>query len=174
MNVPRIKWLRDAELTMHPAVSNGSYDIARIRADFPALAMQVYGKPLVYLDNAASAQGGRRVDEPRLTSGPDVRGDVGAGPVEQREVLRSVDRDASEHFLAGRADVVARLEHVADYERDREAVAHVGAAAEGQRHGEPTVVPSRRAGPQRQSLIPITRRSPHCVRSTMPSSRSAG
>ena len=41
---------------MHPAVSNGSYDIARIREDFPILAMQVYGKPLVYLDNAASAQ----------------------------------------------------------------------------------------------------------------------
>ncbi len=41
---------------MHPAVSNGSYDVARIRADFPALSMQVYGKPLVYLDNAASAQ----------------------------------------------------------------------------------------------------------------------
>jgi cysteine desulfurase / selenocysteine lyase len=32
------------------------YDVARIRQDFPALAMQVYGKPLVYLDNAASAQ----------------------------------------------------------------------------------------------------------------------
>ncbi len=41
---------------MHPAVSNGTYDVERIRADFPALAMQVYGKPLVYLDNAASAQ----------------------------------------------------------------------------------------------------------------------
>src|SRR3954452_21063543 len=41
---------------MHPAVSNGSYDVARIRADFPALALQVYGKQLVYLDNAASAQ----------------------------------------------------------------------------------------------------------------------
>jgi cysteine desulfurase/selenocysteine lyase len=41
---------------MHPAVSNGSYDVAKIRADFPALGMQVYGKPLVYLDNAASAQ----------------------------------------------------------------------------------------------------------------------
>jgi cysteine desulfurase/selenocysteine lyase len=40
----------------HPAVSNGSYDVAKIRADFPALAMQVYGKPLTYLDNAASAQ----------------------------------------------------------------------------------------------------------------------
>jgi cysteine desulfurase/selenocysteine lyase len=32
------------------------YDVARIRADFPILATQVYGKPLVYLDNAASAQ----------------------------------------------------------------------------------------------------------------------
>jgi cysteine desulfurase / selenocysteine lyase len=41
---------------MHPAVTNGAYDVARIRADFPILAMQVYGKPLVYLDNAASAQ----------------------------------------------------------------------------------------------------------------------
>src|SRR6202521_1403212 len=41
---------------MHPAVSNGSYDVTRIREDFPILAMQGYGKPLVYLDNAASAQ----------------------------------------------------------------------------------------------------------------------
>ena len=40
----------------HPAVANGSYDIARVRADFPALTMKVYGKDLVYLDNAASAQ----------------------------------------------------------------------------------------------------------------------
>jgi cysteine desulfurase / selenocysteine lyase len=41
---------------MHPAVSNGSYDVSRVREDFPILAMQVHGKPLVYLDNAASAQ----------------------------------------------------------------------------------------------------------------------
>jgi cysteine desulfurase/selenocysteine lyase len=41
---------------MHPAVGNGAYDVARIREDFPILAMPVYGKPLVYLDNAASAQ----------------------------------------------------------------------------------------------------------------------
>ena len=31
-------------------------DVARIRADFPILAREVYGRPLVYLDNAASAQ----------------------------------------------------------------------------------------------------------------------
>jgi cysteine desulfurase / selenocysteine lyase len=46
---------------MHPAVSNGSYDVARIREDFPILATQVYGKPLVYLDNAASSQKPRAV-----------------------------------------------------------------------------------------------------------------
>jgi cysteine desulfurase / selenocysteine lyase len=43
-------------VSTHPAVLNGSYDVARVRQDFPALAMKVYGKPLVYLDNAASAQ----------------------------------------------------------------------------------------------------------------------
>src|ERR1700724_2740283 len=43
-------------MSKHPAVSNGAYDVARIREDFPILATEVYGKPLVYLDNAASAQ----------------------------------------------------------------------------------------------------------------------
>jgi cysteine desulfurase / selenocysteine lyase len=41
---------------MHPAVTNGAYDVTRIREDFPILAQPVYGKPLIYLDNAASAQ----------------------------------------------------------------------------------------------------------------------
>src|SRR6185503_9833799 len=43
-------------MKMHPAGSNGTYDVARVREDFPALALKVYGKQLVYLDNAASAQ----------------------------------------------------------------------------------------------------------------------
>jgi cysteine desulfurase/selenocysteine lyase len=33
-----------------------SWDVARIRADFPVLHQTVNGKPLVYLDNAASSQ----------------------------------------------------------------------------------------------------------------------
>jgi cysteine desulfurase/selenocysteine lyase len=37
------------------------FDVQRIRADFPILAQQVHGKPLVYLDNAASAQKPRAV-----------------------------------------------------------------------------------------------------------------
>ncbi len=36
-------------------------DLNLIRADFPALALQPYGKPLTYLDNAASAQKPRQV-----------------------------------------------------------------------------------------------------------------
>jgi cysteine desulfurase/selenocysteine lyase len=33
-----------------------AYDVEAIRADFPILAREVHGKPLVYLDNGASAQ----------------------------------------------------------------------------------------------------------------------
>ncbi len=32
------------------------YDVEKIRADFPILGREVNGKPLVYLDNGASAQ----------------------------------------------------------------------------------------------------------------------
>lgn len=32
------------------------YDVEKVRKDFPILSTQVYGKPLVYLDNGASAQ----------------------------------------------------------------------------------------------------------------------
>ena len=39
-----------------PATPAPAYDVAAIRQDFPILATQVHGKPLVYLDNAASAQ----------------------------------------------------------------------------------------------------------------------
>jgi cysteine desulfurase / selenocysteine lyase len=37
-------------------INIGQTDIDRIRADFPILGLQVSGKPLVYLDNAASSQ----------------------------------------------------------------------------------------------------------------------
>ena len=33
-----------------------NFDIEKVRADFPILSREVYGKPLVYLDNGASAQ----------------------------------------------------------------------------------------------------------------------
>jgi cysteine desulfurase/selenocysteine lyase len=37
-------------------IAGGVYDVEAIRRDFPAMSLQVHGKPLVYLDNAASAQ----------------------------------------------------------------------------------------------------------------------
>ena len=36
-------------------------DVARIRADFPILQRQVNGRPLIYLDNAATTQKPRQV-----------------------------------------------------------------------------------------------------------------
>ena len=39
-----------------PAQFTDSYDVEAIRRDFPILSREVYGKPLVYLDNGASAQ----------------------------------------------------------------------------------------------------------------------
>jgi cysteine desulfurase/selenocysteine lyase len=40
-----------------------AFDVEKIRADFPILSRQVYGKPLVYLDSGASAQKPRQVLE---------------------------------------------------------------------------------------------------------------
>jgi len=40
-----------------PVTSSGAaFDVESVRADFPILSREIYGKPLVYLDNAASAQ----------------------------------------------------------------------------------------------------------------------
>jgi cysteine desulfurase/selenocysteine lyase len=44
-----------------PLLTKEPYDVQKIRADFPILAREVYGKPLVYLDNAASAQKPKQV-----------------------------------------------------------------------------------------------------------------
>ncbi|WP_318761924.1 cysteine desulfurase [Aminobacter niigataensis] len=41
---------------MDKKVEDSTYDVEAIRRDFPILSREVYGKPLVYLDNGASAQ----------------------------------------------------------------------------------------------------------------------
>jgi len=47
---------RESTLSMDRKVEPKPYDVEAIRRDFPILSRQVYGKPLVYLDNGASAQ----------------------------------------------------------------------------------------------------------------------
>src|SRR5205823_1460764 len=44
-----------------PEIMKASFDVKRVRRDFPILDQQVHGKPLVYLDNAASSQKPRAV-----------------------------------------------------------------------------------------------------------------
>jgi len=39
-----------------PATATAALDVARVRADFPALDQEVNGRPLVYLDSAATTQ----------------------------------------------------------------------------------------------------------------------
>src|SRR6187200_622043 len=41
---------------MDHTIQMSPYDVEAIRSDFPILGREVYGKPLVYLDNGASAQ----------------------------------------------------------------------------------------------------------------------
>ncbi len=46
-----------------PATSRRSFDVERVRADFPILNQTVNGKPLIYLDNAATSQKPAKVIE---------------------------------------------------------------------------------------------------------------
>ncbi|MBZ9600977.1 cysteine desulfurase [Phyllobacterium chamaecytisi] len=46
---------------MDTRIIQSGYDVEAIRQDFPILSREVYGKPLVYLDNGASAQKPRAV-----------------------------------------------------------------------------------------------------------------
>ena len=46
---------------LQPAVTSPRFDVERVRADFPILSTLVHGKPLIYLDNAATTQKPRSV-----------------------------------------------------------------------------------------------------------------
>ena len=52
---------RRLDAQQRPAHAAGSFDVERVRADFPILQQKVHGKPLVYLDNAATSQKPRAV-----------------------------------------------------------------------------------------------------------------
>jgi cysteine desulfurase/selenocysteine lyase len=47
---------RDDRRTVSGPPESTAFDVAAIRAEFPILSREVYGKPLIYLDNGASAQ----------------------------------------------------------------------------------------------------------------------
>src|SRR6056297_2139487 len=82
------------------------YDIAKIRADFPILSREVNGKPLVYLDNGASAQKPRAVIDAVTNAYAHEYSNVHRG-------LHTLSNIATEKYEAVRG-IVARFLGVAD------------------------------------------------------------
>jgi cysteine desulfurase/selenocysteine lyase len=68
-------------------------DVDRIRRDFPILSREVYGKPLVYLDNAASAQKPRVMIEAMTKAMTETYANVHRG----LHYLSNASTDAFEH-----------------------------------------------------------------------------
>jgi cysteine desulfurase/selenocysteine lyase len=64
---------------MATAPAQPVYDVDKIRADFPILSRQVNGKPLVYLDSAASAQKPNQVIEALVSAYQDTYSNVHRG-----------------------------------------------------------------------------------------------
>lgn len=78
------------------------YDIEQIRADFPILAREVYGKPLVYLDNGATTQKPRCVVEAMVDEYYNVNANVHRGVhfLSQRATeLHEASRETVRRFL---------------------------------------------------------------------------
>jgi len=87
------------------------YDIARIREDFPILAKPVHGKPLVYLDNGASAQKPRIVIDRMRQVYEESYANIHRGSYylsEQSTALYEGSRDRVQRFLnaARRSEIV--------------------------------------------------------------------
>ena len=53
--------MSNAAVSLAETAKTNSLDVVKVRKDFPALHQQVHGKPLVYLDNAATTQKPRAV-----------------------------------------------------------------------------------------------------------------
>ncbi|MGD9697242.1 MAG: cysteine desulfurase [Thermoleophilia bacterium] len=79
----------------------GGIDVAALRADFPILSRQVHGKPLTYLDSAATAQKPTAVLDAMEAYYRETNANVHRGVYE-------LAAEATERYEAGR-DAVARL-----------------------------------------------------------------
>lgn len=82
------------------------YDIQKIREDFPILSRQVYGRPLVYLDNGATTQKPRVVVEAMTEEYYNVNANVHRGVhflSQQATELHEAARETVRHFLNARS-----------------------------------------------------------------------
>lgn len=88
---------------------SASFDVERVRADFPILSETVHGKPLVYLDNGASAQKPTQVIEAITRSYSAEYANVHRG-------LHHLSNLATENFEKARGKVRAFLNAAHDEE----------------------------------------------------------
>ena len=82
------------------------YDIQKIREDFPILAREVYGKPLIYLDNGATTQKPRQVVEAITDEYYSVNANVHRGVhflSQQATELHEASRETVRRFINARS-----------------------------------------------------------------------
>jgi cysteine desulfurase/selenocysteine lyase len=82
--------------------SSVAIDVAAVRRDFPILSRQVHGKPLVYLDNAASSQKPRSVIEAERSLYEEYYANVHRG-------VHSLSMESTDAYEAGRVKAQAFL-----------------------------------------------------------------
>lgn len=87
-----------------------AFPVDRLRSDFPILSREVYGKPLVYLDNTASTQTPRRVVEEienmYYLHKANVHRGVHALSQEATEMMEATRRDVAAYIGAGSTDEI--------------------------------------------------------------------
>ena len=82
------------------------YDVNKIREDFPILQREVYGKPLIYLDNGATTQKPRQVVEAITEEYYSVNANVHRGVhflSQQATELHEASRETVRKFLNARS-----------------------------------------------------------------------
>lgn len=82
------------------------YDVEKIRADFPILQREVYGRPLVYLDNSATTQKPHQVVDALVNEYYSVNANVHRGVhflSQQATELHEASRETVRRFLNARS-----------------------------------------------------------------------
>ena len=85
---------------------NGMYDVKKVREDFPILTREVYGRPLVYLDNGATTQKPRQVVEAMVDEYYNVNANVHRGVhflSQQATDLHEASRETVRRFINARS-----------------------------------------------------------------------
>src|SRR3954453_712941 len=79
-----------------------AFNVQRVRRDFPILSQKIHGKPLVYLDNAATTQKPQAVIDAMVRSYAEDNANIHRGVhllSERATVAYELAREKVQHFL---------------------------------------------------------------------------